>query len=140
MVENGADTWNVGEPKHNFMYLQGLQISTLEEIFLERCLKSPGTCHHVQNQSRRKRRRITHGFLRRCQPPPACQGIPEATTDRSGRTQCQAYKTGNIEQTTRGQDNKKGEQTFKENQNAWRSNVKALADTTWLFSPLCQQQ
>ena len=59
---------------------------------------SPGTCHHVQNQTRRKRRRTTHGFLRKCQPP-ARQGIPVATTDRSGWTQCQAEKTGDIEQT-----------------------------------------
>ena len=47
----------------------------------------------------RQRRSITRGFLRKCQLP-ACQGVPVATTDRSGRTQCQAKKTGNIEQTT----------------------------------------
>ena len=40
----------------------------------------------------------THGFLHNCQPP-ACQGIPVATTDRSEITQCQAKKTGDIEQT-----------------------------------------
>ena len=93
-------------PKTISRNCQDFQISsTLEETFLDGCLKSMGTCHHVQNQSRRKRRRITHGFLRKCQPP-ACQGSPVATTDRSGWTQCQACKTGNIEQTTRGQDNK----------------------------------
>ena len=54
----------------------------------------------------KKEGRNTHGFLLKCQPP-ACQGIPVATTDRSGWTQCQAEKTGDIEQTTRGQDNKK---------------------------------
>ena len=55
--------------------------------------------------------------------------------------QCQAEKTGNIEQTTRGQDNKKmkkgEEQPFKKNQNAWHSNVKAPVDNTWQISPLC---
>ena len=51
-----------------------------------------------KEQLRRRRRSNTHGFLRRCQPP-ACQGIPVATPDRSGMTQCQAEKTGNIEQT-----------------------------------------
>ena len=35
---------------------------------------------------------------RHCQPP-ACQGIPLATTDRSEMTQCQAKKTGDNQQT-----------------------------------------
>ena len=101
MVENGADAWKEGQGEHkkNFTLLQDLQISAkLEETFLEGCRKPPGTCHHVQNQSRRMRRRNTHGFLHKCQPP-ACQRIPVATTDRSGWTQCQAEKTGDIEQT-----------------------------------------
>ena len=114
----------------------------LEQTLHENCLKSPRTCHHVQNQARRKRRKITHGFLLKCQPP-ACQGTPVATTDRSGRSQCHSCKMGNIEHTKRGQDSKKKnqgeEQPFKENQNAWHSNVKTPADTTWQFSPLCQQ-
>ena len=70
----------------------------LDENLLEGCLKTLGTCHHVQNQSRRMRRRNTHGFLLKSQPP-ACQGITVATTDRSGWTKCQAEKTGDIEQT-----------------------------------------
>ena len=55
-VENGAGAWRKkqGEPKNNFTKLQDLQISaTLEETFLDGCLKSMTTCHHVQNQSRR---------------------------------------------------------------------------------------
>ena len=96
MVEYGADALKEGwgEFKNNLTWLQNLPISVmLEETFLDGCLKSMTTCHHVQNQSRRKRRRDTHGFLLGRQPP-ACQGILEATTDRSGWTQCQAEKTG----------------------------------------------
>ena len=86
-------------PETNSRKLHDLPISaTLEETFLDGCLKSPGTCLHVHNKSRRKRRRNTHGFLLKCQPP-ACQKIHVATTDRSGWTQCQAEKTGDIEQT-----------------------------------------
>ena len=97
----------MGEPKNNFTFLHGLHISsTLEETFHESCLKSPGTGHHVQNQSRRLKIRNTHGILLKRQPP-ACQRIPVATKDRSERTECQAYKTRDIEQSTRGQDNKK---------------------------------
>ena len=43
-------------------------------------------------------RSITRSFLRKCKPP-ACHEIPVATKDRSGRTQCQAKKTGNNEKT-----------------------------------------
>ena len=50
-----------------------------------------------KGQSRRRRRSNTHGFMHKCQPP-ACQGITVARTDRSGMTQCQAEKTGNVEQ------------------------------------------
>ena len=58
----------------------------------------------MQNKSRSKRQ------------PPACQRILVATKDRSGWTQCQAEKTGDTEQTTRGQGNKREEeQTFIEN-------------------------
>ena len=49
----------------------------------------------------------THGFLRKYQPP-ACSH-PVATKDRSGRTQCQAEKTGIVEQVTRWQDSKTGQ-------------------------------
>ena len=45
----------------------------------------------------------THGFLHNCQPP-ACQGIPVATTDRSEMTQCQAKKTETTSRLTREQD------------------------------------
>ena len=52
----------------------------------------------MQNQSRRLKRKNTHGFLLKRQPP-ACQRILVATKDRSGWTQCQDEKTGDIEQT-----------------------------------------
>ena len=52
-----------------------------------------------KEQLKRRRRNNSRGFLHKCQPP-ACQGSPVATTDRSGRTQCQAKKTGDNEQTT----------------------------------------
>ena len=42
--------------------------ATLEETFLDGCLESVITCHHVQNQPRRRRKRNTHGFLLKCQP------------------------------------------------------------------------
>ena len=55
MVEYGADTWNVEEPRNNLTYLQNLHISVpLEEKLLTICLRPPGTCHHMQNQSRRR--------------------------------------------------------------------------------------
>ena len=98
----------IGEnPKSNFTQLQDLPITvTREEKMLNGCLKSTTTGHHMQNQSRRLKRRNTHVFLLKRQPP-ACQRILVATKDRSGWTQCQAEKTRDIEQTTRGQDNKK---------------------------------
>ena len=77
----------------------------LKRNYSQRCLRPPGTCHHMQNQSRRNWRRTTHGFLRKCQPP-ASPGNPVATTDRSGRTQCQAEKTGIVEQIARWQVSK----------------------------------
>ena len=109
-----------GEPKKQFHVIAwpsnfSNASATLEETFLNGCLKSITMGHHMQNQSRRQRIRNTHGFLLKRQPP-ACQRILVATKDRSGWTQCQAEKTGDIEQTTRGQDNKKKgeEQHFKE--------------------------
>ena len=71
-----------------------------------------------------------------CQPP-ACQGIPVATTDRSEMTQCQAEKTGDIEQTNAWQEKKKGRQTFTEFMDTWQNNVKAPVDNTLQISPLC---
>ena len=84
-----------GRIENNFTLLQGLQISsTLEETFLEGCLKSPGTCHHVQNQTRKEKE--DHARLPAQMPASrVSKGIPVATTDRSGRTQCQAEKDGN---------------------------------------------
>ena len=52
-----------------------------------------------KEQMGRRSRSNTRGFLRKCQPP-ACQGFPVVTTDRSGMIQFQAEKTGNIMQTT----------------------------------------
>ena len=58
---------------------------TFEETFLDGCLKSITTCHHMQNQSRRLKRRNAHGFLLKRQPP-ACQRVLVATKDTvSGR-------------------------------------------------------
>ena len=39
-----------------------------------------------KEQMGRRGRSITRGFLRKCQPP-ACEGVPVATKDKSGRTQ-----------------------------------------------------
>ena len=142
MVENSADTWTKEETQKQFHVIAGP--SNFINAGRDIARRPPEITRHTSSraeQSRRKIRRITHSFLRKCQPP-ACQRIPVATTDRSGRTQCQAHMTGNIEQTTRGQDNKKKTKRsnpFKENQNAWHSIVKALADTAWQCSPLCQQ-
>ena len=94
-------------------------------------------------KSRRKRRGNTHGFLRKCQPP-ACPRNPVATTDRSGRTQCQAEKTGIVKQVTRWQDCKTGlkgdHPQLAENHSAELNNVKAASAIAWQISPLCQQQ
>ena len=83
-----------------------------------------------------------HGFLRKCQTP-ACPGNPVATKDRSGRTQCQAEKTGIVERVTRWQDTKTGQKGdhphLKENHSAWLKNVKASAAIAWQMSPPCQQ-
>ena len=77
MVEYGADTWNGEESKKHFTYLQNLPNSaTHEETFLTGCLKPPGKAIRCRIKQGR-RRRTTHGFLRKCQPP-ACQGIPVA--------------------------------------------------------------
>ena len=108
MVKYSANTWNVEEPKNNFTHLQNLHISArLEEKLHIGCLRPPGKCNHMQNQKEEKERKTAHGFLRKCQPP-ACPGNPVATTDRSGRTQCQAEKTGIVEQVTRWQDSRTG--------------------------------
>ena len=63
----------------------------------------------------------THGFLHNCQPP-ACQGIPVATTDMSEKTQCQAKKTGDVEQTNararhQHKSDKEEEKIFRETKN-----------------------
>ena len=86
--------------------MQDLHKSASREwTFLASCQKTPGTLHIViEKNNREDAENNTCVFLRTCQPP-ACQGIPVATTDRSGMTQCQAEKTGDIEQTTREQDN-----------------------------------
>ena len=47
-----------------------------------------------------------------------------ATTDRSGRTQCQAKKTGNIE--------KRSSATC-----GGQNDVKASVNNTWQISPFC---
>ena len=70
--------------------------TSLEEKFLASCHKEHDGS---KEQVGRRRRSNTRGFLRKCQPP-ACQRVPVATTDRSGRTQCQDKKTRNIKQTT----------------------------------------
>ena len=55
----------------------------------------PSRAEPIEQIGKKKTR---HGFLHNCQPP-ACQGIPVGTTGSSGWTQCQAEKTGDIEQT-----------------------------------------
>ena len=79
--------------------MQDLHTSTSrEKTFLVSCQKPPDTCHHVQGPIEETQKKNTHGFLHYYHPP-ACQGIPVATTDRSEKTQCQAKKTGDNEQT-----------------------------------------
>ena len=130
------------EPKHNFTHLQNLHISApLEKKLLTGSLRPPGKSHHKKNRMEEKWR-TTHGFLRKCQPP-ACPRNPVATTDRSGRTQCQAEKTGIVEQVTRWQDSKTGQKGdhphLAENHSALLNNVKASAAIAWQMSPPCQQ-
>ena len=78
-----------------------------------------------------------------------------ATTDRSGRTQCQAKKTGNIKQTTawarqEHEDEKRSSATCGGKKQGclgseepivpsyvWQNDVKASVDNTWQISPLC---
>ena len=67
--------------------------------------KSTGT-----EKSRREReKREKHARLPAQMPASACPGIPVATTDRSGRTQCRAEKTGIMEQVIRCQDIRTGQ-------------------------------
>ena len=63
--------------------MQDFQISTSrEKTFLVSSQKPPDTCHHEQGPIEKTEKEHTHGFLHSCQPP-ACQGIPEATANRS---------------------------------------------------------
>ena len=98
--------------------MQDFHISTSrEETFLVSFQKPLDTCYHVQRPiEKTEEKECTRGFLHNCQPP-ACQGIPVATTDRSEMTQCQAKKTG--EQTNAvskilSQNDKEGEKIFSE--------------------------
>ena len=68
--------------------------TSLKEKFLANCQNSQGTSWLKRNNEKTEKKNT----LRKCQPP-ACQKVQVATTDRSGRTQCQAKKTGNIKQT-----------------------------------------
>ena len=143
MVKYSVNTWDVEEPQNNFTHLQNLHISAPHEEKLHiGCLRPPGTCNHMPNQKEEKERRTTHGFLRKCQPP-ACPGNPVATTDRSGRTQCRAEKTGIVEQVTRWQDSRTGQKGghphLAENHSAQMNKVKAAAAIAWRVSPPCQQ-
>ena len=94
-------------------------------------------------QSRRKRRGNTHGFLRKCQPP-ACPRNPVATKDRSGRAQCQAKKTGikkHVISWKIARQSKKGDHLqLGEDHSAELNNVKAASAIAWQISPFCQQQ
>ena len=55
MVEYGADTWNVEEPKNNFTQLQNLHISApLEEKLLTGSVRPPGKYHHKKNRMEEK--------------------------------------------------------------------------------------
>ena len=62
-----------------------------------------------------------------------------ATKDRSGRTQCQAEKTGIVEQVTRWQDSKTGLKEdhpyLDEDHSAYMNNVKAATTIAWQMSP-----
>ena len=65
-----------------------------------------------------------------------------ATTDRSGRTQCQTEKTGIVDQITRWQDSKAEQRGYhpplEENHSWYLNNIKASAAIAWQISPLCQ--
>ena len=67
-----------------------------------------------------------------------------ATKDRSERTQCQAEKTGNVEQVTRWLNRKTGQEGdhpyLEEDHSAQMNNVKAAVAIAWQMSPPCQQQ
>ena len=100
MVENCADTRKGGkcEKQFNdecrtFVYQHRMK---RHFTWASRNHRAHVTTCRTNREDREKEH--THGFLHNCQPP-ACQGIPVATRDRSERTQCQAKKTGDNEQT-----------------------------------------
>ena len=109
--------------KNNLTKLQDFHISTSrDETFLISCQKTTGhmssRAEPIENSEKKEH---THGFLHCCQPP-ACQGIPVATTDRSEWTQCHDYKTGKPERTKSGgtkqsQADREGEKIFYDTMN-----------------------
>ena len=135
------------------------KLDTIHPHLLKRNSSQAVRPHKAHRNSKgqmvRRRRSITRGFLRKCQPP-ACQGNPVAITDRSGRTQCQAKKTGNIEKLPRrqtwAQQGKTAEfsATFGGKRqwclgsfehivpsHAWQNDIKASVNIAWQISPFC---
>ena len=96
MVKCGADTWNVEEPNNNFTQLKNLHISAPLEV-------------PSQEEPNGGKRKEDNARLLAQMPASRVSRNPVATTDRSGRTQCQAEKTGIVEQVTRWQDSKTGQ-------------------------------
>ena len=78
----------------------------LDENLLDGCLKDLTNIN--RNRKSRRKRRGKHARLPARMPASHVPKNPVATKDRSGRTQCQAEKTGIVEQVTRWQDSKTG--------------------------------
>ena len=105
---------------------------------------------------RRQRRSNTRGFLHKCQPP-ACQGVPVATTDRSVKDAVPGPEDGKHQadyRQIRSTRSKKRTEQFSATyggkrqwshgseepivpSHAWQNDVKASVNRTWQMSPLC---
>ena len=97
-----AHSWQQMKSKKCEKQNRRRKLDTISSHHLKRNSSQAARTHAAHRNSKgqmvKRRRSITRGFLPKCQPP-ACQRVPVATKDRSGRTQCQARKTGNIEKT-----------------------------------------
>ena len=108
-VENGAGAWRKkqGEPKNNFTKLQDPQISvTLEERCLDSCLKSMGTCRHVQNQARRIEEETRTAYCSNASLPRVKESRWQQQTGADGRSVRPRRRETSSRQTRR-QDKKK---------------------------------
>ena len=143
VVEYGVGTWNMGDPKNNFTYLQGHHISTThEETFLDGCLNDLAKI----NRSRKleEKEKGEHARLPVQVPASRVSKNPGGNNRQERKDAVSGQEHGKQEASDKLEDSKakqKGDHPqLGEDHNAELNNVKAASAIAWQISPLCQQQ